>query len=541
MTNRDEQSQQTLQFVRQLAEQALSRSAGAPLMAGNRVRLLYDSAENFPAWERAIASSKDSVFIEMYIFSNDQFGLKIRNILIDRANKGIQVCLLYDWLGSWRAHLSSFFKPLLDAGAQVRAYHPPSLGGGLSLLGRNHRKMIIVDRRELFVAGLCVSASWEGRPDKGLAPWRDTGLALCGPLLAPALAAFADSWASCGEPLDARWLEPADAEPCGSAAARLIATTPSTARMMRLDLLIASFARRTLWLTDAYFMATSLYLSALQQAARDGVDVRLLVPRSSDIRWIATVSRTQYRPLLEAGVRVFEWNGPMIHAKTAVADGRWARIGSTNLNLSSWLVNRELDIALEDEGLAGELADRFLLDLEQATEIVLRQERRKPVPRPVKQERRPRGGTKEFALSSASAAARQAMRIGDALGSAVRGSRMVESSEAPAFLSIGVALCLLALAIAYFPWLAAAPLVALLAISGLAVAFKAGGLYLEKRRKKQQSRLAVPPPPQPAPRLLPGRSMVLVGIFSRFLPQRTNNMPGKGSTIRASWDVLQAG
>jgi CDP-diacylglycerol--glycerol-3-phosphate 3-phosphatidyltransferase/cardiolipin synthase len=145
----------------------------------------------------------------------------------------------------------------------------------------------------------------------------------------------------------------------GTIAARLIATTPSTAHMMRLDLLIASFARRTLWLTDAYFMGTSTYLSALKQAARDGVDVRLLVPRSSDIRWIATVSRTMYRPLLESGVRVFEWNGPMIHAKTAVADGRWARIGSTNLNISSWLANREIDVAIEDESVAGELAARF--------------------------------------------------------------------------------------------------------------------------------------------------------------------------------------
>ncbi|XLM20454.1 cardiolipin synthase B, partial [Chromobacterium piscinae] len=92
------------------------------------------------------------------------------------------------------------------AGAEVRAYHPPSLGDGLTLLGRNHRKMIIVDRRELFVAGLCISQSWQGKPEKGLAPWRDTGLALRGPLLAQALAAFADSWASCGAPLEARWL-----------------------------------------------------------------------------------------------------------------------------------------------------------------------------------------------------------------------------------------------------------------------------------------------------------------------------------------------
>ncbi|OHX13807.1 phospholipase D-like domain-containing protein [Chromobacterium sphagni] len=495
--NHDDQSASTLQFVRQLAEQALSRSAGAPLTGGNRVELLYDSAGNFPAWENAIAASQDSVFIEMYIFANDQFGEKIRNILIDKAKQGIQVCLLYDWLGSWRSHLSSFFKPLLEAGAEVRAYHPPSLGGGLSLLGRNHRKMIIVDRCQLFVSGLCISASWQGQPDKGLAPWRDTGLALQGPLLMPALAAFADSWASCGAPLAPRWLQPVEKETGGAVAARLIATTPSTAKMMRLDLLIASFARQTLWLTDAYFMATSLYLSALKQAARDGVDVRLLVPRSSDIRWIATVSRTQYRPLLEAGVRVFEWDGPMIHAKTAVADGRWARIGSTNLNLSSWLVNRELDIALEDEGLADELAERFLLDLEQSTEIVL-SERRRPMPTQPREKRR-RGSPREIALSGASAAARQAIRIGDALGAVVHGSRMVESSEAPAFLSIGAALCLLALAIGYFPWLVAAPLTLLLAVSGIGVVFKAGSLYLTRRRKKQQSALpaASGRPPQP--------------------------------------------
>ncbi|QEL57693.1 phospholipase D-like domain-containing protein [Chromobacterium paludis] len=485
--NRDEQSLQTLQFVRQLAEQALSRSAGAPLITGNQVALLYDSADNFPAWEKALAASQDSILIEMYIFANDQFGFKIREILIEKAKQGIQVCLLYDWLGSWRSHLSSFFKPLQEAGAQVRAYHPPSLSGGLSLLGRNHRKMIIVDRRELFVSGLCISQSWRGAPDKGLAPWRDTGLALRGPLLAPALAAFADSWACCGAPLEPRWLEPADTQACGETAARLIATTPSTARMMRLDLLVASFARSTLWLTDAYFMATSLYLSALQQAARDGVDVRLLVPRSSDIRWIATISRTQYRSLLEAGVRVFEWDGPMIHAKTAVADGRWARIGSTNLNLSSWLVNRELDIALEDESLASQLAERFLLDLEQATEIVLKPTRRRPVPTPVRQEKRRPGSTRERALSGASAAARQAARLGDMLGAVVHGSRSVESSEAPAFLSIGLALCLLALAIAYFPWLAAAPLTLLLASAGLATVVKSLSLYRTKRQKKQQS------------------------------------------------------
>ena len=274
------------------------------------------------------------------------------------------------------------------------------------------------------------------------------------PLAADALAAFADSWASCGDPLPETWLSPPPEpeEARGSVAARLIATTPATAQMMRLDLLIACFARRTLWLTDAYFMGTSMYLTALKQAARDGVDVRLLVPRSSDIGWIATVSRTQYRPLLEAGVRVFEWDGPMIHAKTAVADGRWARIGSTNLNLSSWLANRELDVAVEDQALAEKLAQQFLLDLDHSTEVILAGQRRRPTltkPRP-----------KDYhglllpprtAAISASAAARQAARIGDALGVVVRGTRTVDASEASAFLTIGVALLICAGLIAFFP------------------------------------------------------------------------------------------
>ncbi|UGA39387.1 hypothetical protein JOS77_07665 [Chromobacterium haemolyticum] len=133
------------------------------------------------------------------------------------------------------------------------------------MLGRNHRKLIVIDRRTVFVSGLCISSSWEGRPERGQEPWRDTGVKFSGPLAADALAAFADSWASCGSPLPAEWLTPPPAENCGGVAARLIATTPATAQMMRLDLLIACFARRTLWLTDAYFMGTSMYLTALNR------------------------------------------------------------------------------------------------------------------------------------------------------------------------------------------------------------------------------------------------------------------------------------
>ena len=128
-------------------------------------------------------------------------------------------------------------------------------------------------------------------------------------------------------------------------------------------MLVTALARRSLWLTDAYFIGTAAYIEALRRAAHDGVDVRLLVPQYSDVGWTVPVARSLYRPLLEAGVRIFEWNGTMVHAKTAIADGRWARIGSTNLNINSWLGNWELDVAVEDEGVATELESHYLEDL----------------------------------------------------------------------------------------------------------------------------------------------------------------------------------
>ena len=152
---------------------------------------------------------------------------------------------------------------------------------------------------------------------------------------------------------------------------RVIASVPHAAGIYRLDQLIAAGARRTLWLTDAYFVGVTPYVQALRAAARDGVDVRLLAPGASDVWLVRSLSRAGYRPLLEAGVRVFEWNGSMLHAKTAVADGRWARVGSTNLNLASWLGNWELDVAVEDERFASAMEAMFLEDLTRATEIVL--------------------------------------------------------------------------------------------------------------------------------------------------------------------------
>jgi cardiolipin synthase len=183
-------------------------------------------------------------------------------------------------------------------------------------------------------------------------------------------AAFVDSWlAAGGTPLALPAL--AQESAAGEVALRVIATQPSTAGMYRLDQMIAAMAHRSLWLTDAYFVGVAPYVQALIAAARDGVDVRLLVPGSSDLPLVAGLSRSGYRPLLQAGIRVFEWNGSMLHAKTAVADGQWARVGSSNLNLASWLSNREIDVAIEDAGFAAQLAAQYEQDLERSTEIVL--------------------------------------------------------------------------------------------------------------------------------------------------------------------------
>ena len=153
---------------------------------------------------------------------------------------------------------------------------------------------------------------------------------------------------------------------------RIVASLPASAGMIRLDELVAALARRKLWLTDAYFAGTTSYVQALRGAAKDGVDIRLLVPNATDIPILRPLTRAGYRPLLEVGVRVFEWNGTMIHAKTAVADEHWARVGSTNLNIASWFSNCELDAIVENDSFAREMEEMYLQDLTNATEIVLK-------------------------------------------------------------------------------------------------------------------------------------------------------------------------
>ncbi len=304
-------------------------------MRGNAVRLLRDAAENYPAWLAAIRSARRAVHFENYIFHDDDVGQRFVAAFLEKARDGVPVRVVYDWFGSLGKASAGFWRRLREGGVDVRCYNPPRLDQPLGWIGRDHRKCLVVDGQVAFVTGLCVGRMWEGAPERGLAAWRDTGVEVRGPAVAEVAHAFADTWAAAGAPL-----APADVATDlrseGDLDVRVVASTPGTAGLYRLDPLVASLARRTLWLTDAYFAGTSTYVQALRAAAEDGVDVRLLVPGAgSDVPMMQAVSRAGYRALLEAGVRVFEWNGPMLHAKTAVADARWARVGSTNLNLAS--------------------------------------------------------------------------------------------------------------------------------------------------------------------------------------------------------------
>jgi cardiolipin synthase len=213
--------------------------------------------------------------------------------------------------------------------------------------------MLAVDGTVGFVSGLCVGQAWVGDAGRNIAPWRDTGVEVRGPAVRQIDTAFAQMWAMMGAPIPDDGKASTDPiAPAGETPLRIVATLPATAGLLRLGQLVAALARERLWLTDAYYAGTPLYAEGLRAAARDGVDVRLLVPNGTDIPLLRPAVEGWLSHPARGGVRVFEWNGTMLHAKTAVADGRWARVGSTNLNPASWLGNCELDVLIETSASA---------------------------------------------------------------------------------------------------------------------------------------------------------------------------------------------
>ncbi len=468
-------------------QQALTRASGAEPIPGNRARLLCDARENYPAWLDAITAARHWIHFETYIIHDDEVGLQFAEALAARARDGVRVRVLYDWWGTFKPRPRRFLRVLRSAGADVRCFNPPRFDSPLAWASRDHRKVIGVDGHVAFVTGLCVGRAWVGDESRKIDPWRDTGIEMAGPAVAEVERAFASMWAEAGEPLPDEERPALESIPfSGDLAVRVIATVPSSAALYRLDQIVTAAARERLWITDAYFIATTPYVQALRAAAADGVDVRILVPGSSDVPGLRALSISAYRPLLESGVRVFEWNGSMLHAKTAVADGHWARVGSTNLNPFSWLGNWELDVAIDDEEFAGALERQYESDLQNATEVVLTPRQRvKPVhPTPFPGRRRVRWRRR----GSASRATAGAIGIGSAVGAAIRNRRGFGPSEARLLGPMALVLLFLAAAAVKWPRSVAWPFAVIVGWWGLSLLIRSAKLHLEGRERRRHRR-----------------------------------------------------
>jgi cardiolipin synthase len=466
---------QAIRPVRQIGEQALSRASGAPLVAGNAVRILEDADGNYPVWLEAIAAAKRLVLLENYILEEDDVGREFAEALVERARAGVRVRLVRDWLGSRGGATRGFWRRMEAAGVEVRCFNPLTLASPFGWVTRDHRKMLAVDGQVAFVTGLCISQRWRGHPARHVPPWRDTGLEIRGPAVADVEHAFAEIWETMGEPMPKIELASGSALPiAGDVALRVVAGTPSTAGLFRMDQLMAAIARQSLWLTDAYFVGITPYVQALRAAARDGVDVRLLVPNATDLPLVRSLSRAGYRSLLDAGVRIFEWNGSMLHAKTAVVDGRWSRIGSSNLNIASFVGNYELDVAVEDSRVAQDMEEMYLRDLDNSTEIVLARNRVVRLPPAPSPPAAPLGSAPRFARRprnrrGSRGAAASAMRLANTVGAAVTNHRTLGRAEGRIISLAGLALIVLAVLCVLWPRVIATPLAVLAVWVGLAL------------------------------------------------------------------------
>jgi cardiolipin synthase A/B len=475
-----------------LLDRAFTRAAGAPLVSGNQVRLLKNAAENYPAWLEAIHSARHKIFFENYFICDDRIGREFAGALAERARAGVRVCLVHDWLGSLQRTSSRFWRTLTDAGVEVRTFNRLKFASPMDVLHRDHRKVLAVDARIGFITGLCVGDMWVGDAARGIAPWRDTGIEVQGPALCDIERAFSHVWNAIGEPLAPGDVVSREAIPeVGDVSLRIVANEPGTTGIFRLDQLIAAAARNTLWLTDAYFAGVAPYVQALRAAARDGVDVRLLVPGSSDIPVLRPLSQAGFRPLLEAGIRVFEWKGPMLHAKTAVADGRWARVGSSNLNVASWIGNYELDAVVENQAFAAQMEEMYVADLQNAAEIVLEPRRRRVADRhsfrDISALRQPGG--------SASRAAAGALRIGRTVSAALSEQRVLARTDARLVGIAGIVLFAIAAIGVFWPLVIVVPLAIVLLWMAVVLLIRAASLRSERRLQGLPSTRVRPAPP----------------------------------------------
>ncbi len=470
----------------------VERVTGSVTIPGNRIRLQFEGSSTFEAWLDAIDAAQRFVYFENYVVRDDRVGRAFREALIAKARQGIPVHVVHDWIGCW-ATPRRYWKPFHQAGVKVRAFNRPSVRDPFGVLQRDHRKLVVVDGEVAFVGGFCVGDEWAGAGAE--APWRDTGAEIQGPAAKAAALAFERIWGQMGEPsfLAATLPDPPEA---GPTPVWLIEGEPGRARVYRTLHLAAARAQRSIWVTDAYFVAPKPISEALAAAAHQGVDVRILMPTNNNWPWVGSLSRGGYRFLLENGVRLFEWQGPMIHAKTSVVDGLWCRVGSSNLNSASLMGNWELDVGVLDESLASQLEGLFLADMASSVEITLPR-RRVPgaawpegetpkapldpegtLPQRLEQQLRTLGTGRHMRMAPL-------VRAGVALGDALAGDRPLGREDRTMLGTLSGAILTLAGLAAFFPDLVGWVVAVVAAWFGVVIGVRA---YTQARRARIEER-----------------------------------------------------
>lgn len=342
---------------------------GTPVSSAQHVALLAGGAVAFEAIVAAIERAQRHVHLEYYIFEPDRIGTRIRDALIERARAGVQVRVLFDAVGSSRLS-RAFLAPLRAAGAEIAWFHPLRLATLKPLLNlRTHRKIVVVDGRVGFTGGINVTDEEDERAHPHA--FHDLHLRLEGAAVGWLQDVFAEDWLYVQQtPLDEHDLYPEAA--CGPIAVQVIASGPDSTweAIHRFKLQAINDARERVWLVTPYFVPGEAALFALTSAAQRGVDVRILVPRRSDSRIVTLAGRSYFDELLEAGVRIYQYQPRMLHSKALLVDDDCVLIGSANFDQRSFRLNFEVAAALYDRSAAGLLEHQFETDLSRSLRVV---------------------------------------------------------------------------------------------------------------------------------------------------------------------------
>lgn len=350
-----------------------------PVYRGGSVELLQNGDRFYPAMLEAIAGARDTVNFAVYIFEPDEVGRRFMDAFIERARAGVEVRVLVDGFGSLKLR-KRHRRELLDAGVRLERFRPIAPSHLVRVYRRSHRRAIVVDGRVAFTGGAAISRKWAGdvrTPHE----WRDSMVRIAGPLVGGIQSAFTENWLYCsGEVLAGeRFFPPLDGGPEPRSIS--VVSSPSDAMQPIRWLFWLSMvnAGRRLWISNSYFIPDPRLRKAVVDRAQHGVDVRILVPGNhTDAVPVQLAGRSYYEELLEAGVRIFEFQPAMMHAKTLVADDRWSVIGSANMDERSMELNEENIVGVADEALAADIVKGMEADFTRSREISLDEVRRRP-------------------------------------------------------------------------------------------------------------------------------------------------------------------